>query len=105
MLSGGQKTKVLLAKTMLSKADFILLDEPTNNLDGISRRILLEWIKNSDHGFIIVSHDRELLGSMDEMIELTTKGIHRYGGNYTMYDQQKSLIQTGLQHQVEQAKR
>ena len=104
-LSGGQKTKVLLAKAMLSKADFILLDEPTNNLDSASRKILREWIKNSEHGFIIVSHDRELLGSMDEMIELTAKGIHRYGGNYAMYDQQKSLIQTGLQHQVEQAKR
>ena len=104
-LSGGQKTKVLLAKTILSKADFILLDEPTNNLDKASRKILLEWIKNRDHGFIIISHDRELLGSMDEMIELTAKGIHRYGGNYSMYDQQKSLIQTGLQHQVEQAKR
>ena len=104
-LSGGQKTKVLLAKAMLSKADFILLDEPTNNLDSASRKILREWIKNSEHGFIIVSHDRELLGSMDEMIELTAKGIHRYGGNYALYDQQKSLIQTGLQHQVEQAKR
>jgi ATPase subunit of ABC transporter with duplicated ATPase domains len=104
-LSGGQKTKVLLAKTMLSKADFILLDEPTNNLDSASRKILLEWIKNSAQGFIIVSHDRELLGSMDEIIELTAKGIHRYGGNYAMYDQQKSLIQTGLQHKVEQAKR
>ena len=104
-LSGGQKTKVLLAKTMLSKADFILLDEPTNNLDSASRKILLEWIQKSNHGFLIISHDRALLESMDEIIELTSKGLLRYGGNYSVYEQQKSLIQAGLHHQIENAKR
>lgn len=104
-LSGGQKTKVLLANAMRTKADFILLDEPTNNLDSVSKQILLEWIRESQSGFIIVSHDRTLLNSMDEIIEITTKGISRFGGNYDFYEAQKALQQEALQQQLYDAKK
>lgn len=104
-LSGGQKTKVLLAKSMLASSDFILLDEPTNNLDSASKKSLIEWIKHSRHGFIIVSHDRSLLNNMDEIIEITTKGLHVFGGNYDFYEEQKNLQQLSLQQQILNAKK
>ena len=99
-LSGGQKTKVLLAKMMLIKADFVLLDEPTNNLDSTSKQVLIEWIQESQTGFIIVSHDRDFLNTMDEIVEITNKGIHRFGGNYDLYETQKNLQQSSLQKQI-----
>jgi ATPase subunit of ABC transporter with duplicated ATPase domains len=99
-LSGGQKTKVLLAKMMLIKADFVLLDEPKNNLDSTSKQVLIEWIQESQTGFIIVSHDRDLLNTMDEIVEITNKGIHRFGGNYDLYETQKNLQQSSLQKQI-----
>lgn len=104
-LSGGQKTKVLLANVMRTKADFILLDEPTNNLDSVSKQILMEWIHDTHSGFIIVSHDRQLLNDMDEIIEITSKGIYRFGGNYAFYEAQKNLQQASLQQQAFNAER
>ena len=104
-LSGGQKTKVLLAKAMLTKADFILLDEPTNNLDSVSKQILLKWIRETQSGFIIVSHDRTLLNSLDEIIEITSKGINRFGGNYDFYEIQKAMQQASLQGRVSNAEK
>lgn len=99
-LSGGQKTKILLARTMLTQADFILLDEPTNNLDDDSKQVLIQWIQENHSGFIIVSHDRDLLNHMDEIIEITSKGLQRYGGNYDFYETQKHLQQSSLQRQI-----
>ena len=104
-LSGGQKTKILLAKSILAKADFILLDEPTNNLDYESKCLLLEWIRKCNNGFLVVSHDRALLNSMDEIIEMTSKGIFHYGGHYDFYEAEKNLQQESLKHQLEEAKR
>ncbi len=104
-LSGGQKTKVLLAKAMLTKADFILLDEPTNNLDSVSKQILLKWIRETQSGFIIVSHDRTLLNSLDEIIEISSKGINRFGGNYDFYKTQKTMQQASLQGRVSNAEK
>ncbi len=102
-LSGGEKTKILLARVMLTSADFILLDEPTNNLDETSKKVLFDWIKDSRNSFIIVSHDRNLLNFMDTTIELTTKGVNTFGGNYDFYEQQKRLLQENIQHQISAA--
>lgn len=99
-LSCGQKTKILLAKSMRENADFVLLDEPTNNLDSVSKNILMEWIHAAQSGFIIVSHDRALLNSMDEIVELTPKGIQWFGGNYDFYETQKALMQASLEQQI-----
>ena len=89
LLSGGEKEKILLAKCYLIKADFIVLDEPTNNLDVETKEMLYEFIKNYDKGMIIVSHDRTLLNKMSEIAELTAKGLKTYGGNYGFYQNAK----------------
>src|SRR5690606_8046544 len=100
-LSGGQKTKALLAKTLIFTADFFLFDEPTNNLDAQSRAILYRYIENSSKGVIIVSHDRKLLNKCDRIIEITTKGIDVYGGNYDFYKEQKELKRLAIEHDIQ----
>jgi ATPase subunit of ABC transporter with duplicated ATPase domains len=84
-LSGGQRTRAGLAALLFSDADFLLLDEPTNNLDRDGRKALCEMLACWRKGALVVSHDRELLGLMDEIVELTSLGATRYGGNWSHY--------------------
>ena len=90
-LSGGEKMKVILVKLLISEPDFIILDEPTNNLDQNSRKAVYELIKNWDKGLLVVSHDRELLNFLGQILELTLKRLNTYGGNYYNYKVQKKL--------------
>lgn len=100
-LSGGQKTKALLAKTLIFIADFFLFDEPTNNLDAQSRAILYQHIENTSKGVIIVSHDRKLLNRCDRIVEITTKGIEVYGGNYDFYKEQKEIKRLAIKREIQ----
>ncbi len=90
-LSGGEKSRLLFASLLLNKPDFALLDEPTNHLDYESRNILYNLIKKYKRGLLVVSHDRELLNLMKEIIELSSKGIKTYGGNFEFYKEQKRI--------------
>lgn len=90
-LSGGEKSRLLFASLLLNKPDFALLDEPTNHLDSVSRNILYTLIKKYKRGLLIVSHDRELLNLMEEIVELSSKGIKTYGGNFEFYKEQKRI--------------
>ena len=69
-LSGGQRTRVGLAALVFDEPDFILLDEPTNNLDRDGRRAVIELLAGWRGGAIVVSHDRELLETVDAIVEL-----------------------------------
>ncbi|QDU27741.1 putative ABC transporter ATP-binding protein YheS [Anatilimnocola aggregata] len=89
-MSGGQRTRASLAALIFSEPDFLLLDEPTNNLDRDGRSAVLELLSNWRAGAIVVSHDRELLETMDAIVELTTIGASRYGGNWSAYRAQKA---------------
>ncbi len=100
-LSGGQKTKVLLAKTRIFNADFLIFDEPTNNLDSLSRALLLDYIETSSQGFIIVSHDRALLNQCERILEITPLGMEVYGGNYDFYTEQKELKRLAIEHEIQ----
>ncbi len=102
-LSGGEQARLLLAKAFLTEADFIILDEPTNNLDGRSRQALYQTISAWQGGLIIVSHDRELLNFMDYIVELSSLGVQIYGGNYDDYRQQKQIEQTAAQQALQTA--
>jgi len=88
-LSGGQRSRAALASLILAEPDFLLLDEPTNNLDRDGRKAVIDLIRTWKGGAIIASHDRELLEEMDAIIELTSFGATRYGGNYAVFRQQK----------------
>lgn len=100
-LSGGQKTKLLLAKTLLFPADFLLFDEPTNNLDRGTRDILYRYIENSAQAMLIVSHDRALLNKCDRIISITAKGIAIYGGNYDFYKEKKAIESRALAQEIQ----
>jgi ATPase subunit of ABC transporter with duplicated ATPase domains len=89
-LSGGQRTRAGLAALVFAAPDFLLLDEPTNNLDRDGREAVIGLLAGWGSGAIVVSHDRELLDTMDAIFELTTLGATRYGGNWTAYRQLKA---------------
>jgi ATPase subunit of ABC transporter with duplicated ATPase domains len=90
-LSGGQQTRAGLAALVFSAPDFLLLDEPTNNLDREGRQAVLDLLSGWRGGAIVVSHDRELLETMDAIVELTTLGVTRYAGNWSHYRTRKAL--------------
>jgi ATPase subunit of ABC transporter with duplicated ATPase domains len=90
-LSGGQRTRAGLAALIFHKPDFLLLDEPTNNLDRDGRNAVIDLLSRWRAGAIVVSHDRELLDGMDAIIELTTLGARRYGGNWSRFQERRAL--------------
>ena len=104
-ISGGELTRLYLAKVFFENSDFIILDEPTNNLDLTSKQLLYEAIKRWNKGLIVVSHDRYLLGLMEQIIELTSIGAKVYGGNYEHYIEQKALAYTAISRQLNDAKK
>lgn len=101
-LSGGQKTKVLLAGIHIHDPQIILLDEPSNHLDMQSREILYDYIRSANKALVIVSHDRTLLDLLNAVCELSPKGITAYGGNYQFYKEQKKIELNALQENLEE---
>lgn len=99
-LSGGERTKIVIAKLLLSKPDFIILDEPTNNLDQNSREVIYGLIRDWQGGLLVVSHDRNLLNLLDQIIELSNGKLKVYGGNYDSYKEQKELEEQAAKRQL-----
>jgi ATPase subunit of ABC transporter with duplicated ATPase domains len=104
-LSGGQRTRAGLAALVFAEPDFILLDEPTNNLDREGRRTVIDLLAGWTGGAIVVSHDRELLDTMDAIVELTTLGATRYGGNWSRYRERKAVELAAARHELSDAER
>ncbi|OWO93503.1 ABC transporter [Rhizobium esperanzae] len=104
-LSGGQRTRAALAALIFSEPDFLLLDEPTNNLDREGREAVITLISGWRAGAVIVSHDRELLESVDQIVELTSLGATRYGGNWSHYRERKALELAAARHDLADAEK
>ncbi|MBR0736296.1 ABC-F family ATP-binding cassette domain-containing protein [Bradyrhizobium liaoningense] len=104
-LSGGQITRVRLAALIYAEPDFLLLDEPTNNLDRDGREAVTDLLAGWRGGAIVVSHDRNLLETMDAIVELTSLGATRYGGNWTRYREQKAVELAAVRHSLAHAER
>jgi ATPase subunit of ABC transporter with duplicated ATPase domains len=103
MLSGGQRTRIGLAALVFNEPDFILLDEPTNNLDREGRRAVIDLLVTWRGGAVVVSHDRELLETIDAIVELGELGATRYGGNFSHYRERKALELAAAQHDLADA--
>ena len=83
VLSGGEKSRIALAKTILTQANFLLLDEPTNHLDMKSVNILISVMKKFEGSFVVVSHDRFFLSQIANKIwYIDNKELKSYPGTY-----------------------
>ena len=83
VLSGGEKSRVALAKTLISEANFLLLDEPTNHLDMQSVNILIQALEQYEGTFITVSHDRHFIkGVANKIWYIENHEIKEYLGSY-----------------------
>ena len=89
-LSGGQNTRLALAKMLLEKPDLLVLDEPTNHLDIETIAWLENYLSNYSGALIIVSHDRYFLDKVATVtLDLTQHSLDRYVGNYSSFVRQK----------------
>jgi len=104
-LSGGQAMRIALAGAMHAKPDLLILDEPSNHLDGEHRQALIQQLQNWKSGLLVISHDRQLLNTLEHIIELSPSGLSHYGGNYAFYSQRKAAEQRVALETLEQSKR
>ena len=90
-LSGGQKTRALMARLLLEEPSLLILDEPTNHLDIQALEWLEKTLKSWDGAMLIVSHDRHFLNQVvNHMWEMSATGIESYRGNYDAYTRQRA---------------
>lgn len=92
VLSGGEKSRVALAKTLISEANFLLLDEPTNHLDFISENILIQALQQYQGTFVTVSHNRHFVSQVANKIWwIENQQIKEYPGTYEEYEYWKKI--------------
>lgn len=85
-LSGGERSRVALAKLMLLNANFLILDEPTNHLDLLSKEVLENALDDYPGTLLFISHDRYFVNRLaTRVVELTSEGVASYLGNYDDY--------------------
>jgi len=104
-LSGGEYTRIELVRMRFSPAEFLVLDEPTNHLDKTARNYVLNFLSGWQGGVLVVSHDREVLRGADRIIELTSRGLTSYRGNYDAFLDHKNREQEAAQRRVEDAEK
>lgn len=93
-LSGGQKTRLALARTLLTDYDLLILDEPTNHLDMETLAWLENYLMSYRGALLLVSHDRYFLNKVaQQVVELRHQTLHTYAGNYDYYLKEKALRQ------------
>jgi ATP-binding cassette subfamily F protein 3 len=104
VLSGGEKSRVALAKVLISEANFLLLDEPTNHLDMMSVNILIQALEQYEGTFVVVSHDRYFVSEVANKIWfIEDETIKEYPGSYDEYlvwqESRQKPVDTFLQKQ------
>lgn len=106
-LSGGQRTKVLLAKLLLEKPEILLLDEPTNYLDAEHIEWLKRYLIDYENAFILISHDIPFLNDVVNIIyHMENQELNRYVGNYDkfleVYEVKKSQLEAAYRRQQQE---
>ncbi len=106
-LSGGQRTKVLLAKLLLEKPDILLLDEPTNYLDEEHIAWLKRYLQEYENAFILISHDIPFVNEVVNLIyHMENRKLTRYVGNYDRFQEiyaiQKAQVEAAYERQQQE---
>jgi ATP-binding cassette subfamily F protein 3 len=92
-LSGGQRTRLMLALVLLLDADLLLLDEPENHLDLEAREWLEGFLKDWPAAFVIISHDRQMLNAVaGRIVEVERRTVSGFTGNYEAFTKHKALL-------------
>lgn len=91
-LSGGQKTRLMLAAALVRNPDFLILDEPTNHLDIVMTQWLEAYLREFKGGLLVVSHDRAFLDNVAvRILEMEAGKLQSFKGNYSRYLEQKAI--------------
>ena len=102
-LSGGQKRLVEIVKIMHSEAHLALIDEPTNHMDYVAKRQFIDWMNSQPHqAMLIITHDRDVLGQVDRIVEIKDGQAVSYRGNYDAYLKQNAQATTAGMNNFEQ---
>lgn len=99
-LSGGQLARLQLWQLLSSPLELLILDEPSNHLDGAAKQWLLEAMRAFKGAILLISHDRLLLREMEEIWQLSSLGLQVFGGNYDVYAEQKRYESQALERQL-----
>jgi ATPase subunit of ABC transporter with duplicated ATPase domains len=84
-LSGGEKRMVELIKVQRSRGDIALIDEPTNHMDYIAKKAFIKWMTQTKEAILVITHDRDVLGVVDRLIEIRDGRAYAFKGNYDQY--------------------
>lgn len=84
-LSGGQKRLVELMKVQRSRADLALIDEPTNHMDFVAKNAFIAWLKSTPEAVVVITHDRDVLRTVDRIVEIRDGHAYAFRGNYDAY--------------------
>lgn len=97
-LSGGQKTRLMLAAALVRNPDFMILDEPTNHLDILMTQWLEKYLQEFKGGLLVVSHDRAFLDNVaTRILEMEGGKLQSFKGNYSRYLEQKAIQSATLE--------
>ena len=102
-LSGGERTRVALARLLIEAPDLLLLDEPTNNLDSEGRHAVAELLERWRGGVVVASHDRALLERVDRIVELTAVGVTVFGGAWPAFAEARDAARARAEAKLRRA--
>ena len=105
-LSGGQKRLVEIVKIMHSEAHLALIDEPTNHMDYVAKQQFIDWMSlQPRQAMLIITHDRDVLGRVDRIVELKDGRVVSYRGNYDAYLKQNAQATAAGMNNFEQVEK
>jgi ATPase subunit of ABC transporter with duplicated ATPase domains len=84
-LSGGQKRMVELIKVQRARGHLALIDEPTNHMDYVAKQAFMKWLASAPEAVMVITHDRDVLGAVDRIIEIRNGRAYPFKGNYDQY--------------------
>ncbi len=102
-LSGGERTRLALARLLIEAPDLLLLDEPTNNLDSYGRQAVAQLLERWQGGVLVASHDRALLERVDRIVELMPVGISIFGGAWSAFTEAREAARARAANDLDRA--